>query len=667
MNNQTEAPASCLAASVLLFTLAVVPLAHGAGNIIEWADPATGGTWSTGSNWIDGSAPAGGSGTADAGLLGNATANRIVILDTTTSSSFLAGVLFNQTSAFENRLEMRRAINLTGASVSDAINLGASGGGSTVLRIETRNEATGGYQSQTGGTALIAPGGINVNAGGSLVWARLFSSAASGVPQYANTPIVVDGGSLIVEKALKTSAFSGTTMTYTNNGSLSLKSGLVEIGRSSASLPDGYAEVSSTTLRITGAYTQEGGVLDIGPDSGGDLRFQVEGNFTVNGGVIDDHGRGDGNGSNIMLLGATNTIASGVTLNTVSFDLQSNSAQSLTSGVALNRLTLRNGEKTIAVTAPGQNIGRISFTQSANNGTTSLRLDSDLTLKNGAWIEASSLGAPGGSDNTVNFTIDTNGHALDATAGAFDLTHSSATSVSTTNWRVTGGGTVTAKSFNLTRATTTSIGAATTLVATEDGGANDLGGGGTIDATSRFVYDGGAGTSATLQSDRAIGALAVGSGTLAITGSSDFAAQGGITVASGATLALGSRTVDTAAWTIGVGPGAFGSVTSEGSLSLSGDSLTLSLGAGVGSGNYTLFDANLSGTLASVSVVGSWVASLTENGGIWTGTDGLASFSFDQFTGILSVSVVPEPSAVAAFAGLGTLAFILCRRHYGKR
>ncbi len=78
--------------------------------------------------------------------------------------------------------------------------------------------------------------------------------------------------------------------------------------------------------------------------------------------------------------------------------------------------------------------------------------------------------------------------------------------------------------------------------------------------------------------------------------------------------------------------------------------------------SYDLFDfGSSSGDFANVSVAAT---AMTRSGDIWTGIDGLNTYSFDQGNGVLSVtaSAVPEPATYAALAGLGILGFAVHRR-----
>ena len=103
-----------------------------------------------------------------------------------------------------------------------------------------------------------------------------------------------------------------------------------------------------------------------------------------------------------------------------------------------------------------------------------------------------------------------------------------------------------------------------------------------------------------------------------------------------------------------------------------GGALTLDFTGTVVDGTvYDLFSTSgtgaLAGDFASVSIAGSYLASLINNSGVWTGSNGGFDFSFSQATGDLTISAsaIPEPSAFAALigaAGLGTAALRRRRR-----
>lgn len=85
------------------------------------------------------------------------------------------------------------------------------------------------------------------------------------------------------------------------------------------------------------------------------------------------------------------------------------------------------------------------------------------------------------------------------------------------------------------------------------------------------------------------------------------------------------------------------------------------------SGSYDLFEfAWQMGDFDSVTV-GTTALTLTVGGwGVWTGSDGLASYTFSQENGVLDVVAVPEPGAMA-LGGLGGLALLLLRGRMKRR
>ena len=119
----------------------------------------------------------------------------------------------------------------------------------------------------------------------------------------------------------------------------------------------------------------------------------------------------------------------------------------------------------------------------------------------------------------------------------------------------------------------------------------------------------------------------------------------------------------------------FDAVNVSGALTYNGD-LTVNFGysqAVPPSVDYNLFDfATYSGNFDTISIAGTYAASLSRTGDVWAGTDATnsRSFSFDQSNGVLTIAAIPEPSTYAAIAGLGMVGFALYRRrrqHAAKR
>jgi autotransporter-associated beta strand protein len=100
-----------------------------------------------------------------------------------------------------------------------------------------------------------------------------------------------------------------------------------------------------------------------------------------------------------------------------------------------------------------------------------------------------------------------------------------------------------------------------------------------------------------------------------------------------------------------------------GSLTYDG-SLLLSLGTNFAAGSYSfdLFDfGSQTGSFDSVTLGGNYAGSLINNVGLstnWGLTSGDQTWTFDQSTGVLALSVIPEPSPLA-LSGLGLLALAL--------
>lgn len=112
-------------------------------------------------------------------------------------------------------------------------------------------------------------------------------------------------------------------------------------------------------------------------------------------------------------------------------------------------------------------------------------------------------------------------------------------------------------------------------------------------------------------------------------------------------------------------------VASAGTLTYGGDlGLTLS-GTATPGATYDLFSfsgGTQAGSFANVVLGGSYTSTLTNSGGVWTGTDAGLNFSFTESTGQFAVTAVPEPATVG-LAGLavGALAAGWMRRRVGRQ
>lgn len=639
----------CLLSSVLLS-----PLASFAAGKFTWTGNSGDNLWTTPGNWSITDADAD-TGTMPVGrvsvLLGNATADRNVIYRGATEtingsaySNWIASdIRLEQTTASTtNQLSLYNSLS-TGAGLTLAASAGTTklflsnheldGSGTTMAAVLTLGYSTGSQTLAVGTNGILDLGGKTEN-----------SNNTAAEIRYA--AITLNGGQINLQNVLR--AGTNTSALYNLTGPLNIQSGTLTFGTASSH--------SGSTYNT-------------------DLRLNVEGNLTMSGGRIANHDPSISR--QIWLKGATNTITGGALDSRINFVMNRAGEQTLTSTIALNDVLLRaNGDTTVSlgVAAAGQNIGKMEFAQESANKTLIYKLSSDLSLKTGSAMP-SALTWTGQANAT--YGIDTNGHQLNLTSANTRWTPNRKDSTGTAKWSLTGQGEIAATAFNFhSTGVAVSVGAGTTLRAT--GGAPVSGdsatisilsssSGGSIDASSRFLYDGGTGNEGQLQSNRAIGILEVTSGTLCITGDTDFDAAGGIIVQANATLDFGTRTVGASSYAIGLDGSLFGTISGAAHLLLNNASLQFDFQQVATAGDYKIFNTSLGGTIAEVSIVGLHTASLVKTGDIWSGfsDEGLFSFAFDQGNGILSVTAVPEPASIAFLTGLGiiTITLIRLRRH----
>lgn len=98
-----------------------------------------------------------------------------------------------------------------------------------------------------------------------------------------------------------------------------------------------------------------------------------------------------------------------------------------------------------------------------------------------------------------------------------------------------------------------------------------------------------------------------------------------------------------------------------------GGALTLHLGTifGIGSYSWNLFDmASETGTFNTIALADQYAGSLLDGDldGIWDLTSGSNSWQFTESTGVLGLTVIPEPTSAALLGGFGVLALLRRRR-----
>lgn len=609
-----NAPAAKKLASLSAALLATMATAFATNTNYEWISATLGGNWSVSSNWtvVSGADSAFPAAGGDIGILGDVTSGTRTVVYDSSAGGFVSTIQFNQfTAGAVNELRVSRAL-----TVSNAVDLSAAAGTERI--------------TVDSGLTLAANGGLVVGTNGELVLQG--TAAVSG-------PVTVSGGSVIVAAIAGSSSVSSA---FTNAFSMS---------------------AGSIVIENTGA----GNVAD--------RRLAFNGDINITGGAISTTSAGTAGG--VFINGATNVLNLTTPWDAgMALYLGREGDQSLTTNQSFvgASLTLRgHGVKTITRTE-GETINGFTFLDSTNSGSLgpSLRLGSNLTLLPGAAMP--SVSTWGNVGTTLQVGIDSNGHTLDLTGGAFSgkwtANHTSQAGVNTTVWTLSnsgaaGVGGIKANAFDFSAAGA-EVNVGSGLVLTAAGGAgtsSQLGSAGTFSTTARFVYEGNAtsANAATLASGRTIGALEVRTGYLRTTGSA-FTAAGGIAVDAGATLDLATTAVSAPSITLGL-DGASAARIVAGSYTYSGG-LSLDFVSSAIAGTYNLFD--FSGTaiegLSSVSLTGLYSLSLSGDAGVWTGTIGGYNFTFTESTGDLLVSVVPEPSAFAMLAGAAVLTACAARR-----
>jgi hypothetical protein len=586
--------------------------------------------WSTNANWNPATAP----GSGETAALNNTGVDRTVIYDGGASGQ-LGTLSFTQTSAFINALDIQKSLTVT-----NLITLTASNGGTSQLTVSPG--------SANSNLNLTASGGIDVQSGGKLALNFGSSSSSGSFATTVTGNVSVSGGALAVGVMPSTQKSSSAQATITGNLTIS----------------------SGSTITIDNSTTA--GQI-------GDVRLQVNGDFTATGGSLVADGSTKGL---LSLSGATNTLSGFTMTSTYGIQLGRGGDQTLT-GLPTNSglIYLRgSGTKTIG-SAESSTIGNLSFINTNNGALVALKLATNLTQTTGGQLLQLAVG---GTSGTTALGVDLNGHTLDMTGanaasgsargstnGVWKPNH--AGTATGTNWAISSSaanGHIKALGYDFTATNvTTTVGANVTLEATGGNGiANNLGSGAALDASSTFDYNGNAviGTPSTLASDRTIGALRVSKGALAITGS-NFTAASGITVDSGAVLDMSSQTVSATSLTLNLGGTSAGQVKTTATYDYNAN-LTFNITSTPTVGVFDLFNGTTTGSgtaPSSISITGLLGSTSLTGSGAWTGTLGGYDFSFSETTGDLTISTssVPEPSTYALLAGVVGLGLAFVRRN----
>ena len=295
--------------------------------------PDSGGSWSTALNWTTDTVPT----TGNTAVLDTTGANRVVTYDASASGS-LGTLTINQTSGFTNTIDLVRSgatLGVPTLTIANAIVLGASGGGTSVITLSPG-------ALNTGHVTLAATAGITINSGGSLIMGA--STTTSLLSQINGNVTLTTGGSITISAA----------------------------------------EVASTRQRVfNNNYTQNGGNINLDAGTIADTRLQINGTTNITGGTITAGLPSNTREAQFSMGGGTNTVTGiGDTINPVIFAL-GGGTQTLTTdnqSISTNGLVLRSFgagsyNKTITHNAGGTvEVGQLRFGQNTAGARTALIL-----------------------------------------------------------------------------------------------------------------------------------------------------------------------------------------------------------------------------------------------------------------------------------------------------
>jgi autotransporter-associated beta strand protein len=313
-----------------------------------------------------------------------------------------------------------------------------------------------------------------------------------------------------------------------------------------------------------------------------------------------------------------------------------------------NNLTLTGADNTLTFAASAGAFavggGAIRMGTVTNSSSNPQTLNVSLRLNGGRTINTGSAGVSLGV-----LPLSTGAQRPLTKTGSGDLTLTFASSGTGISYTVsTGRLVVNNAAGTFSQGATTTLAAGTELVLAQPATANftaAITGAGLVRKT-------GAGSSTFSGLNNYTGGTLVQNGIL--TYASDFAMSG----ANGFTLTNAASPVR------GTDYGA--SDVSSGTLTYGG-SLALTLGGLLpASTTYDLFNfsgGSQAGSFSSVAITGSYSTPLTNaGGGVWTGSQGDATFTFTESTGDLAVTIVPEPTSCLALAASVGLGVVMLRR-----
>lgn len=515
-----------------------------------------------------------------------------------TASQSVAGLTISTATTFS-------ATN--GASLTvGASNIGVSNTSGTVVI----SAPLAGTASLTkSGAGVLTLSGANTHSGGTNLSAGTLnlahaSAVGSGAFGFAPASITLDntsGGALTLSTNNPLN-FNGaaSTLTFTGTNSLNLGTGAVTLSANIGTIIKTFT-VSASTLTLGGDISGTAALRKLGNGAlvlNGATSFA--GGLTVSGGTVTLNGASTRTGTNIVNTGATLNINHASALGTGTLAFNTTPKIDNTSGAAIT-LTTNNAQ-----------IWNSNFTFIGTNS---------LNLGTGAITMLSSR------------QITVNGSTLTVGGAISD-----------------GGG-------------LTKLGAGTLVL----GGENLYNGATAVNAGTLLVTGSLAGSPVTVNSGAKLGGTGTINGETIIASGGTLTpgdGPGRLTFASNVTLADGSISNFQINGT--VRGTTFDAIDLTTGWLAYGGTLNLDFSSTIAGGHtldlFNLSDQGAGGSFSSIVASGSYGGLFTNNDGVWTLDSGLQTLTFDQTTGDLFITGVPEPSTYAALLGAAALGLAAWRR-----
>jgi autotransporter-associated beta strand protein len=515
---------------------------------LTWNGSGTTNNWSTGANWVGGTAPS----------TSTASVQKIDFTGSTRTGPVMNGNYYVNSLKFD--------------SAASSFNISASGYTLTLQgTLPSIIQQSSNNQTISAGTvALGANSVIDVSGAGSLTITSTISGAY-GITKLSNGTLFLSGNNSFSGGLNVT---GGIVSASTNNSAFG--TGAITVGSGASVQVTGNRTITNS-MSITGTGYGGMGAIDLNPGSSssatlsGAITLAGDSTITVDSGTVTLSGGITGTTANLTLAGAGNTNLTaaigtgtgGVTLNQTGTVTMSGAANTYTGNTTVNSGTL-NLSKAANTTAIAGNL-------TVNGGTVNENASGQIASTSTLTVNGGTFALTGGSSNTLSTVNSATGSTISLSSGS-TLTINGAGN-STINGGITGAGAL-----------------------------NTQGTGG-VTLANNNTYSGGSTLASVVT---ALNSGSLGTGAVTVNSGGNLQVQGGINLANNFTLNSSGTTANDGAIENVAGSNAIsGTVTLAGNSRIQSDSGTLALSSGVNLGANTLNVGGAGNTSASGVISGT--------------------------------------------------------------